>query len=328
VLVKLREGDRGTVFGRRRWRMPWSSGTSGEPWSPGPVRPTWAPKTTRSPWAEPPPPPGEPAVHLSGQRPGTPTTSEAPSEEPSEAPSRAVSTPTVKVIPPGVTASAGSGTAPGGTGAPGATPSAGRGGRPGATGSLESAGPPRARVIRIPASVGVEHPGDSASASSRAEPMPQRPPLALAEVEAPSVDEPLWEEVGSEGQRRIAPAVIAVVVVCALLGGLAALAATLGGTAANPHPASSIAPGGTTAPGGRPRPAVSRAASKHMGGQGHSGHGSATPLHATTRSVVRTPTATPASSGGAGRRAASRKHHQQPKRAVQPRHPVRNARRQ
>ena len=78
-------GGSGTVFGRRRWRTPWSSGTSGEPWSPGPVRPTWAPKTTRSPWAEPPLPPREPAVHPSGQPSGTPTTSEAPSEEPSEA---------------------------------------------------------------------------------------------------------------------------------------------------------------------------------------------------------------------------------------------------
>lgn len=108
------------------------------------------------------------------------------------------------------------------------------------------------------------------------------------------MDAPLGEQVGSEGQRRIAPAVIAVVVVCALLAGLAALAATLGGATANPHPAASIAPRGTTAPAARARTGVSRAGIKHIGGHGHSGHGSATPLHATTRSVVRKPTATPA----------------------------------
>jgi hypothetical protein len=284
VLAKLREGDRGTVFGRRRWRTPWSSGTSGEPLSPGLARPTWAPKTTRSPWAVPSLPPAEPAVHAGGQPSATPTTSEAPSEEPSEEPSGAASTPTVKVIPPGVTASAGAGTAPGRTSAPGA-PSSERPCLPIAGGSRESADPPSTRVIRIPAPVGVEHRRDSAPASSRAEPTRRRFPLIFTMREAPSVHAPRREQVALDERDRIAPAVIAVVVVCALLSGLAAFAATLGGgTSSSPGPAESIAPGGITASGGSARPGVSGAGAKHTGGSGHggSGRGTAVPLRAPT----------------------------------------------
>jgi len=39
------------VFGRRRWRMPWSSGTSSGSWSPGLVRLTSVPKAAKPPAA-------------------------------------------------------------------------------------------------------------------------------------------------------------------------------------------------------------------------------------------------------------------------------------
>jgi hypothetical protein len=92
-------------------------------------------------------------------------------------------------------------------------------------------------VIRIPASVGVGH-----------------------------ADAPLWEQTGSGGQGRIAPVVLAVVIVCALVGGLAAFAATLGGTTSNPHPAASIAPEATNAPGARAGTRVSQAGARHIAG--------------------------------------------------------------
>jgi hypothetical protein len=257
------------VFGRRRWRTPWSSGTSGELSSPRPVQLTWAPKTTRSPQAKPSPTPAEPA-------------------------------------------------------APGTTPSSRGAGRPGADGSLGSVDPPATRVIRIPGSVGVEHSGDSASASGGAGWPRQRSPLALTAREAPSVDAPPWEQAGSDGQGRIAPAVISVVLVCGLLGGLGAFAATLGGrTNSSPGPAASIAPAGTTAPGGRAGTRVSGVGSKHTdGGEHHSGGGGAaaplrtpaaaappgTPTAAPRRGAGK-PTAKAASPGGAGRSA----DHQQPK---------------
>ena len=299
------------MFGRRRWRTPWSSGISGEAWSPGPGRPTWAPKATRSPWAEPSLPPAEPTVYTSGQPSGTPTPSEASPgassgtspEAPSEASSGVVDTPTVTVIEAGATASAAIGTAPGGPGAPGATPSSRQAGLLRATGSRESAGPLRRRVNRILASVGVERTGDFASASSGAEPTRQRSPLALTVGEARSVNAPPVEQVRSDGQGQIAPAVIAIAVVCALLGGLAAFAATLGGTTARPHPAASIASENPTAPAGRPRTGGSGAGTKHIGGHSHGGHGrgghSTTPLPAPTRVTERKPIAMPASSAAA-----------------------------
>jgi hypothetical protein len=245
------------VFGRRRWRTPWTSGTSGT--------------------------------------------------------SGVVGTPTVKVVPPGVTASAGPGTAPGRAGAPGATSS--RLGSPlGSTGSPESADPRGTRVIRIPASVGIGQAGDPAPASSGAEAARRRPPFALTTHEGQSVDAPPWEQPGADGRGRIAPAVIAVVIVCALLGGLAAVAATLGGeTSSSPGPAASIAPAGRTAPSGRAGTGVRGAGAKHVGG-GHrdSGRGRAAPRPAPTRGTARKPTAKPAAAGRAGRRADGREHHQQP----------------
>jgi hypothetical protein len=68
-------------------------------------------------------------------------------------------------------------------------------------------------------------------------------------------------EVGSAGRRRTALAVLAVVAVCALLGGLAAFAATVGGATAVPGAALSIAPGGVL-------PADARAGSEGSEGAG------------------------------------------------------------
>ena len=228
------------MFGRRRWRTPWSrtSGTSG-----------------------------------------------------------AVSTPTVKVIPPGVTASAGRGTAPGGVGAPGATPSSGRGGLPGSGGSPESADPPGTRVIRIPASVGVEHPGDSASASSRSGADAAAPPVGVgrargavggcASLGAGWVGRARTDRAGRDRRRDC---------LCA-----ARRARRLRRDAWRDHRQS--ASGGVDRAGGHDGPrrapgtGVSRAGSKHMGGQGHSGHGSAAPLPPRPAASSGA-TATPASSGG------------------------------
>jgi hypothetical protein len=95
---------------------------------------------------------------------------------------------------------------------------------------------------------------DSApAAGSGAERARRRFLRAVTAREEPSVDAPAWEQAGSDTRGEIVPAVIAVVVVCALLGGLVALAATVGGeTSSNPGPAASIAPRGTTAPGAQP----------------------------------------------------------------------------
>jgi hypothetical protein len=265
------------VFGRRRWRTPWSSGTSGEP--------------------------------------------------------SAVGTPAVKVIPPGETASAGTGTASGRTSSPGAKPSWGPAGQPTARGAPESADPSRTRVIRIPASAGPEHPGDSASASSGAEPTRQRSRLALTARGAPLADEPPWEQAGPDRPGQIAPAVLAVVVVCALLGVLAAVAATIGGrTSSSPSPAASIAPAGVTAPALRAGPGASGAGAKHGGGgHGNGERGRAAPPRTSAgaargvtgkptvapapagaaRAVTGKPTATPKSTGRAGRGAGRAAHHRQ-----------------
>jgi hypothetical protein len=230
------------VFGRRRWRTPWSSGTSGEP--------------------------------------------------------SALGTPTVKVIRPGVTASAGTRTASGRTSSRGAKPSLGPAGQPTAKGAPESADPSPARVIRIPAAAGPEHPGDSASASSGPEPTRQRSRLALTARGATVPDAPPWEQTGPDGPGQIAPAVLAVVVVCALLGALAAVAVTIAGrTGASPSPAASIAPAGVTVPALRAGTGVSRAAAKHGGGgHGNSERGRAAPPRTragAARGVTGKPTATP-----------------------------------
>ena len=211
------------------------------------------------------------------------------SEAPSEAPSGPMGSSTVKVIPPGVTATAGTGTAPSRTGGPGATPSqpearpAQPGGPPRSTGSPRpwgspgSADAPRTRVIRIPASIGLGHP-DSARAVGGAARTRHRSRSASTAGEA-SVDAPSWEKVGSDGPGRAMPVVIAVVLVCALLGGLAAFAATLSESApAGPGPAASIAPAGATAPGGRAGTGVSGAGAKPTsGGHASSGHASSGP---------------------------------------------------
>ena len=284
-------GDRGTVFGRRRWRTPWSSGTSGasgEPWSPGPPRATWAPKTTRSPWAEPALPAAEPNVHTSEQpSSGEQMTSEAPSEAPSGAThsttghSTTVHSTTVKVIPPGATPPAGTGTAPSRPGAPGGAsgviPSQPSAPAEESTGSPpESADPPRPRVIRIPAPIGGRRPGGSASAASGTKQGRRRSRSPSADREAASGDAPPWERVEQDGRGRTAPIVIviAVAVVCALLGGLAAFTATLGGSApASPRPAASIAPAGATAPGARAGTGATGTGVKHTAvGHRSSGH--------------------------------------------------------
>ena len=188
-MAKLGSEIGGTVFSRRRWRTPWSSGTSGEP---------------------------------------------------------SAGTPTVIVIPPGMTAPAGSGTAPGGAGEPGA-PWSRPGGARGPTESPGSPGfgdPPSTRVIRIPASVGIGQAAESAPAFGGAEAAGQRSRSALTTRDAQSAEAPAWERAGSERYGRIALAVIAVATVCALLAVLAALAATVGGgTSSGPAPAASIPPG-------------------------------------------------------------------------------------
>ena len=290
------------MFGRRRWRMPWSSGTSGtsgEPWSPEPVRVRWA---------EPSLPSAEPNVHTSDHpSSGAQMTSEAPSE----APSGPMSSSTVKVIPPGVTATAGTGTAPSRTGGPGATPSqpearpAQPGGPPRSTGSPRPWGSPgsadaqRTRVIRIPASIGLGHP-DSAPAVGGAARTRRRSRSASTAREEASADAPSWEKVRSDGPGRAMPVVIAVVLVCALLGGLAAFAATLSESApAGPDPAASIAPAGATAPGGRAGTGVSGAGAKPTSGghassgPGDSRRGSASPPPIPSRSTPPGPTAKP-----------------------------------
>jgi hypothetical protein len=239
-----------------------------------------------------------------------------------------VGTPTVTVIPPGVTTSAGTGTVPGRTAAPDATPSPGADGTPGSPGSVD---PPPTRVIRIPASVGGGHAG-SASAFSGAQPTRPRSGPALTARGAPSADAPPWEQTGSDGRGRIALVVLAVVVVCALVGGLAAFAATLGGTASSPHPAASIAPGATSAPGARAGTRVSRAGARHVASRrADSGRAVAPPVPTPTvaaRAVTQKPTAKPAPTGKAGHRAGRRARRQPPKRPVQHRRgrpPARNA---
>ena len=262
------------MFGRRRWRMPWSSGTSGEPWSPEPVRVRWA---------EPSLPPAEPNVHTSDQpSSGAQMTSEAPSE----APSGAMHTSTVRVIPPGGTPSARTGTAPIPPGAipsqPAAPPEESTGSPPG------SADPTRTRVIRIPALIGIRPPGDSASVSTGAQRTRGRSRSASTAREAASVDAPPWERVGQDGPGRVAPIVIAIAVLCVLLGGLAAFAATLGGSApASPGPAASIAPAGATASGPRAGTgAGAGAAAKHTAAKhtaaGHTAAGHASGGHASS----------------------------------------------
>lgn len=248
------------MFGRRRWRTPWSSGTTGEPWSPGAVRTTCAPKSTKPPWAEPSLPSAEPAVHTGDQPSGTTAAAEAPAN--------AVSTPT--------------------------------------------------RLIRIPAWSGVEHPGDAGPVAGGAEPTRRRSRSAVAVREAPSADAPPWEQSGADGPGRTALAVLAVVVVCALLGGLAAFTVTLGGRApVSPGPAASIAPG-TTPPGVGPAGTkVSRADTKHAArghsdtGHSNTGHSDSgrggvapvpTPTTGTARGVTGKPTAAPASAEGPRRR--------------------------
>jgi hypothetical protein len=300
------------VFGRRRWRMPWSSETSGEPW--------------------------------------------------------AADTPTVKVIPPGAKASAGTGTAPGGAGgsggaggpdgagAPGATSSRLAGGPAGEAGSPGSGDPPSTRVIRIPASVGIGHAGDSAPGSAGAEATGQRSPFALSTREGQSADAPPWEQAESDQWGRTASAVIAVVIVCALLGGLAAVAATLSGRpSSRPDPAASIPPTGIPAPAGRAGTGVSGAGARHSSRRPGAPPKTAAPLPAPTRGTAGKPAAKQASAGRTARRAAGRtrqqkpqpkpkqkpqpkpkqkpqpkpkKHQRKPRRAVPPRHkrqPARNA---
>jgi hypothetical protein len=290
VLVAFREGDRGTVFGRRRWRTPWSSGTTGEPWSPGVVRTTWAPKSTKPSWAEPSSPAAEPAVHSGDQPSGTTAAAEAPAE----VTANAVST--------------------------------------------------RTRLIRIPAWSGVERTGDAGPVAGGAEPTRRRFRSAVAVREAPSVDAPPWEQAGDDRQGRTALAVLAAVVVCALLGGLAAFAVTLGGrTPVSPGPAASITPGVTPPGVGQAGTKVSGAGSKHVArgrvarGHGDSGHSDSgrgggapvpTPTTGTARRVTGKPAAAPASAEGARRRGDGSKRKPQPKRAVQhrpDRHPVGSA---
>lgn len=249
MLVRLREEIGGTVFGRRRWRTPWSSGTSGKPWSVGAAGPTWASKTTRSPGVQHSLAPGEPTVHIDDQSQGAPVAAETPAATPSGA----ADTPTVRVIRPVVTASDGPATAPAKAGARAATPLAVADELPGRIRSPGPANPPRTRVIRIPASIGAANPEDPAADSGGAQSAGRRAWLALATREAPSVDAPAWERGGTGRPGRIASVVIAVVIVCALLGGLAAFAATLGGAATStPGPAASIAPGSATVPAGTP----------------------------------------------------------------------------
>jgi hypothetical protein len=84
----------------------------------------------------------------------------------------------------------------------------------------------------------------------------------VAEREARSAEPPPWEQGGSDGPERIALAVLAVVIVCALLGGIAVFATTLGGSTASPSPAASIAPTGSTPPAGPAGTAVSGASGK------------------------------------------------------------------
>jgi hypothetical protein len=232
-----------------------------------------------------------------------------------------VSTPTVTVIPPGATVSAGIGTASAGAGAPGATPSSGPArpeasepvGRSEAAGSLESADEPRTRVVRIPAQVRGGRAEDSApvsgGAGGTAAPR-RRPRLALTWRGAPSADAPPRGQPGADGQGRIAPVVLAVVVVCALVGGLAAVAATVGGTTSSPHPAASIAPEATQPPGARAGTGVSRAGATHVAsGRADSGRAAARPAPTPTgtpHGVTKKPTAKPAPTGKAGHRAGRR----------------------
>jgi hypothetical protein len=330
-------GRPGDVFGRRRWRTPWSSRTSGDPWSPEAVRPTRVPTTAGSPWAQSSPAPAEPAAKASGQPTGPPTTTRVPAERPPGAPAlSAVSTPTVKVIPSGSTAAANAGTAAGRAGPPGVPPASppAPASPPGPAGSRGSADPPRARLIRIPAWSGVEHRGD-AGADGGAGSTRRRSRPALAVREAPSLDVPSWEQAGDGAQGRIAPAVLAVVVICALLGGLSAFAVTRSGsTPVSPSPAASIAPAGESASGGAPAGTkVSGAGTKPVArGHGDSGRGDAapapTPTAGTARRVGRKPSATPSVAGRAGHRGDDRKPRRSPKRAVphrQDRHPVGSA---
>ena len=198
------------------------------------------------------------------------------SEAPSEAPSGAMHTSTVRVIPPGMTPSARTGTAPIPPGAipsqPAAPPEESTGSPPG------SADPTRTRVIRIPAPIGGGPPGDSASVSTGAQRTRGRSRSASTAREAASPDAPAWERVGQDQPGRVAPIVIAIAVLCVLLGGLATFAATLGGSApASPGPAASIAPAGATASGPHAGTGASGAGAKHTAaGHASSGRASST----------------------------------------------------
>ncbi|MGD0702948.1 MAG: hypothetical protein ABSA02_24075 [Trebonia sp.] len=206
-------------------------------------------------------------------------------------------TPTVEVIAPGVTPSPGAGTAPGRAGGPDATPSTGPAVPPGTAGPRELAGQARTRLIRIPAWSEVDRPGDSGPASGGVASTRQRSRPALAARAAPSVAAPAWEQAADDGRGGIASAVLAVVGVCALLGGLAAFAATFSGNVpASPSPAASIARSGVTAPGGQAATGVSGAGTGQVAhGRHDSGRGSAAPLRAkapgTTRGVTGKPSA-------------------------------------
>jgi hypothetical protein len=259
----------------------------------------------------------------------TPWSSETSGEPP------AAGTPTVTVIPPGAAAPAGSGTARGGAGAPGATSwrPGGAQGSPGSSGSSGAPGwddPPSTRVIRIPASVGIGQAGESAPALGGAEATRQRSRSAPTTRDAQSAEEPA----GSERYGRIALAVITVATVCALLGVLAALAATVGrGTSSGPGPAVSIPPEGATTASGRAGIGVSGVGANHGDGRhGDSGHSSAAPLRTApgaaaprapagaARGVTGKPAARPTSTGGAGRGAGRPAHHRQVKRATPRQH--------
>jgi hypothetical protein len=169
-------------------------------------------------------------------------------------------------------------------------------------------------VIRIPTSVGGGH-AESASAWS-----------GSTARGAPSADAPHREQAGSAGQGRIAPVVLAVVVVCALVGGLAAFASTLGGTTSSPHPAASIAPAATNAHGTRAGTRISRAGARPVAsGRTDSGRAAARPAPTpagAARGVTKkptarpAPTAKPAPTGKAGHRAGHRARRQPPKRPV------------
>jgi hypothetical protein len=130
---------------------------------------------------------------------------------------------------------------------------------------------PTVTVIRVPAAGGIEDPADAAAAFGGADPSALHSPAALTSGGAAWVGGRPWQVSGSGGRGQVAPAVLAVVGICALLGGLWAFTAGLGGAKAGPAAASSIAPGGMAVAG----TAVSGTGVKHSRavGHGHTGNG-------------------------------------------------------